>query len=985
MRVRMILGLLVCSFLIATPLFAQGTRGILRGTVESEGAALPGVSVTIASPALQGTRTTVTDAIGNYIFPALPPGVYELSFQLEGMETVTREATVSLNQTTRINAEMSLSAISEVLNVSAEASVLETSEMSQNFTAEVINQLPVNRTIRGATELAPGISTEGPNDQVMISGAPSYESLYLVNGAVVNENLRGQPQSVFIEDAISQTTVITGNISAEYGRFTGGVVSAITKQGGNEFSGSLRDSLTNDDWTRKTPFEGEADHEDSINDRWEGTLGGRILRDRLWFFTAGRIEDGETSRNTRDTNLPYTFADEEDRWEIKLTGQLSQSHSVVASYLDREIIQSNNSFGSITDLRSLYDRSLPYTLTTANYNGLLSSNFILDLQWSEREFAFVNSGAQTTDLIDGTILRGFSGSRRAWSPTFCAICGPPKSRDNEYYQVRGSYFLSTDDLGSHNVVAGYEDFSQLRNENNHQGGSGFRLWGNFRHPNGDTFINVDPNESYIQFFPVLQLSETSDGTTKSAYINDKWDLNENWSFNVGVRYDKNESVDQAGATTADDNAFSPRLSATYDPAGDGKQRFSVGYGQYAAAIDNGVNDEASSAGSPASFSWFYTGPEINGPGVPDGSLLPSDVVLTMVFDWFYNVNCPGFEVGSEATIGCTGNLRSTSLPGVSTRIAGSGLKSPTMEEIYLGYSYSFGGQGYIRANYIHREWDDFYTNWTNLETGTVSNALGQVFDLELVGTNATGLSREYDGLQVQGSYRFNRSMSLNGNYTWSELRGNAVGEASNSATDSIGAINNYPEYIDFSWNKPDRALPGDVEHRANLWLTYDLPTSVGNFNFALLQKYHSGYPYYAAGTIDLRAIPNPGYQSAPTTATYFFEGDQAYRTDDITQTDLAINYSVDIRGIELFLQADILNLWDEAGIEDPSSVRQTIYTSRNSACRQADGSRCDRFNPMTTTPIEGVHWQKHPEFGQAVSENAYQLPLTYRFSVGFRF
>ena len=62
-----------------------------------------------------------------------------------------------------------------------------------------------------------------------------------------------------------------------------------------------------------------------------------------------------------------------------------------------------------------------------------------------------------------------------------------------------------------------------------------------------------------------------------------------------MRYDKNESVDQAGAPTADDEAFSPRLSAVYDPKGDGKHRFTVGYGQYAASIDNGVNDEASSA------------------------------------------------------------------------------------------------------------------------------------------------------------------------------------------------------------------------------------------------------------------------------------------------------------------------------------------------------------------------------------------------------
>ena len=76
----------------------------------------------------------------------------------------------------------------------------------------------------------------------------SFESLYLVNGVTVNENLRGQANNLYIEDAIQETTVATDGMSAEYGRFSGGVVNVITKSGGNLFSGSFRDSLVNDDW-----------------------------------------------------------------------------------------------------------------------------------------------------------------------------------------------------------------------------------------------------------------------------------------------------------------------------------------------------------------------------------------------------------------------------------------------------------------------------------------------------------------------------------------------------------------------------------------------------------------------------------------------------------------------------------------------------------------------------------------------------------------
>ena len=116
----------------------------------------------------------------------------------------------------------------------------------------------------------------------------------MVNGAVVNENLRGSILNMFIEDAIQETTILTGAISAEYGRFTGGVVNSITKSGGNEFSGSLRDSITNPSWSASS-FEGQPDFTDEIIHVYEATAGGRIIRDRLFFFGGYQ---GPVPRNT---------------------------------------------------------------------------------------------------------------------------------------------------------------------------------------------------------------------------------------------------------------------------------------------------------------------------------------------------------------------------------------------------------------------------------------------------------------------------------------------------------------------------------------------------------------------------------------------------------------------------------------------------------------------------------------------------------------
>src|SRR5439155_7336170 len=296
-------------FLILLPgaLFAQGTgtTSSLSGMVSTEGKPLPGVTVTITSPALQGTRTAITGEGGGYSFPSLPPGLYTVNFQLEGMQPVTKKVPLQLAYDEHADAEMRVARVTEAITVTASApAVLETTEVVRNFTAKQIQDLPVRRNIRDTVLLAPGVNSNGPNNQIMLSGGPSYDNLFLVNGVVVNENLRGQPHNLFIEDAIQETTVLTGGISAEYGRFTGGVVSTLTKSGGNDFHASVRNSMTNPKWIDKNDFEDTADdalksagkqishHPNVRSDVYEGTLGGFVFKDRLWFFGAGRHTKG---------------------------------------------------------------------------------------------------------------------------------------------------------------------------------------------------------------------------------------------------------------------------------------------------------------------------------------------------------------------------------------------------------------------------------------------------------------------------------------------------------------------------------------------------------------------------------------------------------------------------------------------------------------------------------------------------------------------
>src|SRR5262249_32826369 len=154
-------------------------------------------------------------------------------------------------------------------------------------------------------------------------------------GVDVDDNLFAQPNNLYIEDAIDETNVLVGGISAEYGRFTGGVINVITKSGGNKFTGGIRENFTKPSWIATTPREDAAHttHSTVLSKFYEGTAGGRIKTDQLWFFTAGRYESSDAPGTFVQTNGSYTPHNQNKRGQIKLTGTLAPNQMVSGSYL----------------------------------------------------------------------------------------------------------------------------------------------------------------------------------------------------------------------------------------------------------------------------------------------------------------------------------------------------------------------------------------------------------------------------------------------------------------------------------------------------------------------------------------------------------------------------------------------------------------------------------------------------------------------------
>jgi outer membrane receptor protein involved in Fe transport len=996
--------------LVAAGALAQSIpTSTLTGKVVAEGAPLPGVLVTATSPSLQGERTALTSGSGDYMIPLLPPGDYAVTFEMAQMQTTTRTLTLTASRTDKLDVEMILTALTEVITITEKpmTAPIEATEVSANFKQDLIDTLPVGRTLQAVTLLAPGVNAGGPNDNIIISGAMSYDSLYLVNGTIVNENLRGQPHSLFIEDAISETTVQSGAISAEYGHFTGGVVNVLTKSGGNDFAGSVRATLTNESWTSETPFTTE--QEDSINASYEVTLGGPIMSDKLWFFTAGRFSEVDDLRQTEPGNartgdqdaagnwldsgtplepITYPHGEDEERMELKFTGALSTSHQLVGSYIDIARSAQNTDFGTIMDLRSLIpDRTYPNTLLAVNYNGVLSNNFFLEAQYSEKEYTFLGGGSRWVDdpalgQYDGTLLRDRSrGLNRFWSPTFRFQDGG-EQRDHELYTVKGSYFLSTDTLGSHELKAGYENFDEVRNVNNWQNGSDYRVYPYATIFRGDEIyprFRTSGTSTRIYWLPLFVESQGSHYASDSFYVNDRWILNDRWTFNLGVRYDKNDAVSGDGEFQIDDSdAWSPRLAANWDVRGDGRLKLTASYGQYIGRLAEGVGNDGDPAGRTASFSWSYKGPPVNDdPMAPTEELIPTEEALAILFDWFFANG--GVDLRPLRT--------SPSIPGFARILDPNGLTSPNVKEWTVGVGGTIGSRGFFRADLVLRNWDDFYAGFTTLETGQVEFE-GREYDLTVVG-NSNIYDREYTGLHTQTRYRFSDRFNAGLNYTWSRLEGNVNGETWNSGP-VRGVASERPEYRDASWNYPTGPLTGDRRHRAKLWATWDHPTPIGDFVFSLLQSFESGTATSTDGDIDVRSfVDNPGYVSRPSTVGYFFGGRGNLTSDDITRTDLSMNYSLDLgRGVSMLFQATVYNLFNELG---GLSLDQEILT-------EDEEDYLALFNPFTDTPIEclqgaspdsceemGAHWQKGQNFGLPDSEADYQTPRRFFFSVGFRF
>ena len=295
---RCTISALLC-LLVTTAARAQTTADILGRVTDGSGGVLPGAAVTIENVATGDTRTQPTSATGDYVFNLLPIGTYTVKIELQGFQTQNGRVTIASGDRARVDGRMQLGSVSESVQVSAEAPLLQTdtSTVGALFTEKAVQDLPVaGRNIVRLVQMIPGAS-EGqvsslangtrPDDRrqtssVSINGTADTQNNQLIDGLDNNERAIGTVGVKPSIDAIAEVRVQTNLYSAEAGRTLGGVINIITKSGTNQFHGSAYDYVRNDRFDSQSFF---AKTKPKLNqNQFGGSIGGPLRADKTFFF-----------------------------------------------------------------------------------------------------------------------------------------------------------------------------------------------------------------------------------------------------------------------------------------------------------------------------------------------------------------------------------------------------------------------------------------------------------------------------------------------------------------------------------------------------------------------------------------------------------------------------------------------------------------------------------------------------------------------------
>lgn len=915
---KLSLALLFLS--LAGTALAQTTGGLVGTVTDSSGAILPGVTVEARSTSMQGARTDVSGPDGTYRIALLPPGNYDVTFTLDGFQTRRhRNIRVSLGKDTVLDGQVLQQAVIEELTVTAVAPAVDTTSTSlgANLDQHAIETLPTARNYASLAQIAPGVSTDANqhNDRqstITVYGSSGAENAFYIDGVNTTNLEYGFQGKELNFEFVQEIDVKTGGYEAEFGRATGGIVNVITKSGGNELSGDVFAYYDADDAqsdTERVVSTGGTTVGFTRED-YGADLGGFLLRDKLWFFVAYDGVEHSTDFELPDPQAGVVVPSESNRdlGSAKLTYNLAQNHSLIFTYLQDPRVDT----GAINDANhSLNGESSTYLGRqdfggrdyALRYEGTLRSDWIFSAQAARHQEE--NSVAPATEAGNGVQFKEIDNNGFARGG-FGLV--QQKSFDRLHYGASAMRLL-----GRHEIKGGLEyQHDKAEVTKRMSGGQQVEIYENLVNP-GRTiyrhFFWTTP-EATLANAPLSELNAAPEHKVTTAYLQDRWSVNDRLVVSYGLRWDRQQIIDSGGVVQIDlKEDYAPRLGFIFDPSGAHKQKVFGSYGRFYEEIPMDLVIR--------SYSYERQPRIVN-------------------YDPLSNIPDPAAEADLD--------LESAILGGLVTP-ADPDLRNQFINEYLLGYEHEIGPNLAVGVKGIYRDYGRVVEDFLCADDGTYcignpgEGLMSRVFTLDYSQTfEAPKAKRTFKGVQLDATKRFSQNWQAIASYLYSKLEGNFDGEY--APFTNVGADPNITaayDYYDFFTNGSDLSritntgpLSNDRRHQFKLSGMYNTP----------IRLQVGAAAYWRSGT----PLTRYGYSDAYGRYEFFLtERGAEGRTPSNYDVDVHLGYPINLsRGVTLNVALDVFNVLN---------TQRAVLLDQRWGFQEADNASPTPRNPDYGEPV----------------------------------
>ncbi len=949
--------LLVILALAARPAIAQQGIAEIRGRItDSSGAALPGVVVVVKNQASGVFRQGVSTPDGTYFLAGVVPGQYEVTAELSGFRKYSRkDIRLEVGKTATVDIRLEVGGVSEELTVSADAPIVDVTskEVGGSLTATDLVSLPsINRNFVGFIGLLPGIvpsiSTESfGSDSINANGQDARNNNYLFDGANNNDDVIGQragTQARTPIESIQEFQVLTSQYDAEFGRTSGAVINAVTKQGGNQFKGSAFYFLEDASMTEKDFFteQNNTKKPDTRYQTFGGTLGGPIVKDKAHFFLSlERVINNRAATINIPARPEFNASPvTQDRvWNtlIRFDHQINAKHSWNVRWLRESSPQKNQIIGSVTEAAAREESDIDQTAAATLNSSFGNTKFnTFRVGYTREDVAFANpnfnaNGGHGDQLKPTLAFQTFTDQQSSVM----------QARVNDAYQFDNTFsWFIPGAKGDHSVRAGiqYEYVKIFSTAQDNWNGTF-----SFSRSNGP-YNAADPR-TYPDRLSI-RVPGPSEYTQKehffTGFIQDKWKTGDRMTLSLGVRYDlekipfqelDNPKISNPGDYPFDKNNISPRLGFAYDLKGDGKTAIRGGVGRFydkshlelvSAIITNGVYSQSFTVNFPAN--------NID-PG-PSAGRLPTDPMLANGPTLNRALINQLYPAGSK--LKNTGNVFLDN----PDRIL------PYTDQISAGFEHQLARDMSVNVDYVHAFGRDQFMQLNQnpgVRTGTTRTATIVRVDPTYVSNVFTYVNQgktEYDAILVGLEKRYTRGYQFRVSYTYSNGRGNTSGNGA--------PVSNFQLLSDLRLDMNQGPTDFDRTHNFVFSGAAIVPHTHG-LMFSTVVRYLSGTTF----TVQDTTLDNDrnGILFEPLPAgTYTGVGSNAFtvksdggrngaRGPDFFQADMRLGYRITFgaRKVELF--GEVFNLTNRANFANPTGDRFATDFLRFTALRAGAAPR----------------------------------------------